>query len=129
MHFLLTFDFVKPWKARYDLHLKALLLITVYLFFSIANVFFTNKQIAAPRGSSIVKTASQGTIHIPKTNKAAVFQQRISVSQLVAHGSQFFIVLLVCSCFLIVYKKLGPVLSYSVVNRHYAYLRYCVIRI
>jgi hypothetical protein len=111
------------------LHLKVLMLLTVYLFFSITNAFFVSRQTHTPRRSTLIKPAAQGVFHIPKASRVAIYQTRVSMSQLAQSAAQFFIVLFFCIGLLKADFKSGWLSFFYRPDLHYSYLRHCVIRI
>jgi hypothetical protein len=105
------------------------MLLTVYLFFSITNAFFASNKTHQPGRITLLKPAAESVFHLPKTNRTAIYQPRVSVSQLVQNAAQFFIVLLFCAGLLKAFFKPAKGALLYRPNLHYAYLRHCVIRI
>jgi flagellar biosynthesis protein FlhB len=112
-----------------NLHMKVLLILTVYLFFSITNAFFASNQTRPFTTGSLLKPATSTVFHLPKTNRAIISQTRASVNQLVQSAAQFFIVLLVSAGLLKNRSKRVTAFLFYRPDRHYSYLRHCVIRV
>ena len=125
----LTFDLLKPVMKYKNLHMKVLLTLTVYLFFSITNAFFASRQTAMPRRNFFLKPANERGFQLPKTNKTAINQPRVSVNQLVQSAASFFILLLLGIGLLRAGFRQAFVIQFYRPDLHYSYLRHCVIRI
>ena len=118
-------------KKYQDVNFKVLLLLAVYLFISLTNLFFVARHTTNfnERYIYIIKGKGKNIIRLQKVASITLNETKVSANRLVQYGAQFFILLLFTAGVLTANRKLFPSPNQFLPNYGRAYLRYCTIRI
>ena len=108
-----------------------LLLLAVYLFIHLTNVFFVAPR--RPQNSKahsyIIKGKTKNTFSLQRTASSTANQNTISANRIVQYAALFFIVLLFVSGFLMAKQKLFPPPNQFLPDHHYSFLIHRSIQI
>src|ERR1700753_78659 len=110
---------------------KVLLLLAVYFFISLTNLFFVTRHTTNFNGRYIyiVKGKGKNIFRLQKVASTTLNESKVSVSRLVQYGALFFILLLFTPGVLVINQRLFPSPNQYLPNSGQTYLRYCVIKI
>lgn len=114
-----------------DVNFKVLLLLAVYLFISLTNLFFVTRHTTNfnERYIYIVKGKVKNIFRLQKVASTTLNETKVSINRFVQNGAQFFILLLFTAGVVIGKWKLFPSPNQFLPNYRQTYLRYCIIRI
>jgi hypothetical protein len=118
-------------KKYQNVNFKVLLLLTVYLFISLTNLFFVVRYTAKynDRYIYVIKGKGKNIFRLQKVASTTLNETKVSVNRLVQYGAQFFILLLFTAGVLTVNRKLFPSPNQFLPDYRQIYLRYRTIRI
>jgi hypothetical protein len=118
-------------KKYQNVNFKVLLLLAVYLFISLTNLFFITRHTTNfnDRYIYIIKGKGKNIIRLQKVASITLNETKVSINRLVQYGAQFFILLLFTAGVLTANRKLFPSPNQFLPNYRQTYLRYCTIRI
>src|ERR1700757_4692464 len=85
---------MKPVKRYRKIHVKVLLLLAVYLFFHVTNCFFKPRETSVNTPNIVLKQATECFVHLQKTAKTTLSENRLSISRLIQNASRHCILLL-----------------------------------
>jgi hypothetical protein len=112
-------------------NLNVLLLLMVYLFIHVSNLFFVqqNTAVKSKHHSFIFKRKIKSFFKVQKSEKTTVNQTRLSLQRLIQNAAKFFVLLLFGAVVLTGVSKLFPSPNQYLPDYRHAYLQCCVIRI
>ena len=118
-------------KKYKKVNFKVLLLLAVYFFISLTNLFFVTRHTTNfnERYIYIIKGKVKNIFRLQKVASTTLNETKVSINRFVQHGAQFFILLLFAAGVLIANRKLFPSPNQFLPNYQQTYLRYCIIRI
>jgi hypothetical protein len=121
---------LRPPKFQ-NVNFKVLLLLAVYLFISLTNLFFITRHTTNfnERYIYIIKGKGKNIIRLQKVASITLSETKVSINRLVQNGAQFFILLLFTAGVLTANRKLFPSPNQFLPNHRQTYLRYCAIKI
>jgi len=119
-------------KKKYQsVNIKVLLVLAVYLFIHLTNIFFVTPR--SHKGDSnhtyIVKGKVKNIFRFQRAASTIVNQNNISTNRFALFAAQFFIVLLLACGIWVTGSKLFPAPNRFLPDYHYAFLRFRSIKI